>query len=101
MVWWLTGVIDGRGGAPQNGRVHLQETAMPVSFHDACQLCGATEQDRPLVQMRFRGDTAQLCVICMPTVCRGLDVETLAEKMRERRSAELNAKPIARPGLRY
>jgi hypothetical protein len=74
---------------------------MSTTFHDHCELCGATQHDRPLVQMQFRGDIIYMCVTCMPSVCRGLDVENLAERMRETRSLELNSKPIARPGLRY
>ena len=74
---------------------------MKQPLHESCELCGATQHDRPLVQTQFRGDVIFVCVACMPSVCRGLDVEKLAEKMREERSLELNSKPIARPGLRY
>jgi hypothetical protein len=74
---------------------------MSEPIRDTCELCGASQHDRPLVKAMFRGDAVFICVACMPSVCRGLDAEKLAEKMREERTRTLNTKPIARPGLRY
>jgi len=74
---------------------------MTAPIHETCELCNATQHDRPLIETHFRGDLVYICAACMPSVCRGLDVEKLAEKLREERTKVLNTKPIARPGLRY
>lgn len=74
---------------------------MDILHHDVCELCGANQQDRPLVQMAFVGEQICVCLGCMPTACKGLDFQGLAEKLREKRSQDLNSRPLAKPGLRY
>ena len=74
---------------------------MPASIHDQCLLCGATQQDRPLIQTAFCGEHIYICITCMPTACRGLDCGRLADTVRAKRTQDLNERPLDRPGLRY
>ena len=69
--------------------------------HDRCEICGATEQDRPLIPARFSGESIHVCIGCMPKACQGYDFHGLAERMREQRSQSLNSQPLQKPGLRY
>ena len=74
---------------------------MHGDIHCNCELCGATQQDCPLVQTAFRGMTLCICIQCMPKACKGMDWAELAEKVREKRSKALDETPLAKPGLRY
>jgi ribosome-binding protein aMBF1 (putative translation factor) len=74
---------------------------MKTQLHDACEICGATQQERPLIQAHFAGEAIHLCVACMPKACQGHDFHGLAERLREQRSQDLNTRPLDKPGLRY
>jgi len=74
---------------------------MTIVPQDLCGLCGASQQERPLVHTSFRGEDIPICITCMPTACRGMNFEALAENLREKRSQALNEQPLAKPGLRY
>lgn len=95
-------IIDQGAALRDHGlQTYPLESAMSPRHPDPCVLCGATQQERPLVQTAFHGEAVSICIVCMPTACRGLDCSELAEKVREKRSRELNERPLARPGLRY
>ena len=72
-----------------------------VGTHENCEICGADQQDRPLFEVLFAGERIHLCVACMPKACQGYDFHALAERLRARRSQDLNTRPLDRPGLRY
>lgn len=74
---------------------------MGINDHEHCELCGITQQDRPLVRADFRGMALHICVQCMPKACQGLDWAALGETVRENRSKALDETPLAKPGLRY
>lgn len=74
---------------------------MAINDHNHCELCGVTQQDRPLVQTHFRGLDLCICIQCMPKACQGMDWAALGEKVREKRSKALDETPLAKPGLRY
>jgi hypothetical protein len=54
-----------------------------------CALCGADQEDRPLMEAVFAGQRIQLCLGCMPGACKGLDWPGLAARLRQRRSRDL------------
>jgi hypothetical protein len=72
-----------------------------MHLHEKCEICGASQLDRPLIQAHFSGEPIHLCVGCMPKICQGYDFQALAERMRQQRSLELNSLPLDKPGLRY
>lgn len=74
---------------------------MIISDNNSCELCGKSQQDRPLVQTHFRGMDVSICFDCMPKACQSTDWAELGEKVREKRSKALDETPLAKPGLRY
>lgn len=74
---------------------------MALHEHGVCGLCGADQDGQPLVQTAYRGIELFFCPPCFHSVLRGEQVQALAEKVRARRSQELNDRPLAKPGLRY
>jgi len=55
-----------------------------------CALCGAGQDERPLMEAVFAGQRIELCLACMPGACKGMDWPALAARLRERRSLELD-----------
>ncbi|HXC64258.1 MAG TPA: hypothetical protein VNZ67_07860 [bacterium] len=61
-----------------------------------CALCGAGQEDRPLMEAVFAGQRIHLCLACMPGACKGLDWPALAARLRERRSRALDGQEAPR-----
>lgn len=47
-----------------------------------CTLCGTSEDQRPLIQVRFEGREGSLCPGCMPAIIHGLPAEEARARFR-------------------
>ena len=74
---------------------------MALHQSSVCELCGADQDGQPLVQTAYRGLELFFCPPCFHSVLRGEQAKIFADKVRARRSQELNDQPLAKPGLRY
>lgn len=53
-----------------------------------CRLCGAGEDERPLLQARFEGKEVRFCPKCMPSLIHGMGSQELAELLRREAPAQ-------------
>lgn len=50
---------------------------------EQCALCGATEDQRPLITARYKQQAVHFCPGCMPALIHGLPEEVLAERLAQ------------------
>ena len=52
---------------------HKKAVAQRPEFHHLmqCSLCDISEQERPLLPMKYKGESTWVCVRCLPTLIHG------------------------------